>query len=210
LQAIARDISTRYNQLKRDNNRLVQVNLRNFSYYIPMKMDKPSVPTVFNQSVPYAAYEVVRRIHKYVQGKTKSVHAKEQADNPRPSIGWTPTTMELVILPYAKRPVLKDINLVLKPGRTYLVLGPPGYVHRNHKKNSMQLLSTSSSVTNSTPVSHFQNSCGKTTLLKAIAGRLRYRGDSKEESFANQPHREGRIEYNGVSTTVKNKRLRRL
>ncbi|KAL3920572.1 MAG: hypothetical protein SGARI_006911, partial [Bacillariaceae sp.] len=65
LNNVAKEISTRYNMLKCDNDRLVQVNLRNFSYYIPMKMDKPTVPTVFNQSVPYAAYEVVRRIHRY-------------------------------------------------------------------------------------------------------------------------------------------------
>jgi ABC-type multidrug transport system ATPase subunit len=36
--------------------------------------------------------------------------------------------------------------------------------------------------------------------LKAIADRLSFKGDSEEESVPNLPHREGRIEYNGVST----------
>ncbi|KAG7360095.1 ABC-2 type transporter-domain containing protein [Nitzschia inconspicua] len=167
-QSIAQDISMVINQALLDEDRLVQVNMRNFSYFIPMKMDKPTVPTVFNQSVPYAAYEVIRRIHKYVQSKKERKDGSENADHPSPA-QWTPTTMEDIVLPYAKRPVLKDINLVLKPGRTYLVLGPPG--------------------------------SGKTSLLKAIADRLPYHGDSKEEGVPNLPHREGRIEYNGVSTT---------
>ncbi len=62
---------------------------------------------------------------------------------------------------YEKKWILRDVNLVLKPGRTYLVMGPPG--------------------------------CGKTSLLKAIAGRL---GNKSS-------HCEGRIEYNGVSTEVR-------
>ena len=62
---------------------------------------------------------------------------------------------------YEKKWILKDINLVLKPGKTYLVMGPPG--------------------------------CGKTSLLKAIAGRLKNKAS----------HCKGRIEYNGVSMEVR-------
>jgi ABC-type multidrug transport system fused ATPase/permease subunit len=169
-QSLVQGLSTMHiNQVGMDQDHLVQVNMRNFSYFIPMKMDKPTVPTVFNQSVPYAVYEVIRRIHMYVHSKKRTPVNGDEADRAS-SATWTPTTLEDIVLPYAKRPVLKEINLVLKPGRTYLVLGPPG--------------------------------CGKTSLLKAIADRLSYQGDSEQESVPNLPHREGRIEYNGVSTTV--------
>ena len=59
---------------------------------------------------------------------------------------------------YEDKWILKDINLVLKPGKTYLVMGPP--------------------------------SCGKTSLLKAVAGMLKPSGEG------------GKIEYNGISKKV--------
>ena len=60
---------------------------------------------------------------------------------------------------YEQKWILRDINLVLKPGKTYLVMGPP--------------------------------SCGKTSLLKAVAGMLKPSGET------------GRVEYNGISCKVR-------
>lgn len=77
---------------------------------------------------------------------------------------------------YEEKYILKHITLVLKPGRTYLVMGPPG--------------------------------CGKTSLLKAIAGRLKNDCSSsnntngKRKTKNNASCCEGRIEYNGVSMEV--------
>jgi ABC-type multidrug transport system ATPase subunit len=67
---------------------------------------------------------------------------------------------------------LSDINLVLKPGTTYLVLGPPG--------------------------------CGKTSLLKAIAGRLPNKSPKKKgaDPPKDKAYQTGRVEYNGVSVEV--------
>lgn len=76
---------------------------------------------------------------------------------------------------YEEKYILKHISLVLKPGRTYLVMGPPG--------------------------------CGKTSLLKAIAGRLKNNcsGSSNENGTKKSAasYCEGRIEYNGVSLEVR-------
>ena len=67
--------------------------------------------------------------------------------------------MKDVLGHYEKKWILQDINLVLKPGTTYLVMGPP--------------------------------SCGKTSLLKGVAGMLKREGEG------------GKIEYNGVSREVR-------
>jgi ABC-type multidrug transport system fused ATPase/permease subunit len=142
---IADAISGRYNEEEIERG-LVQVNMKNFSYFIPEKMDKPTVPTVFNQSVFYAAFEVGRRVTKYLHWKTHESKrstpdpstrndgdAGEAAgsgdgdhDADASSMSWGPTKAQDIVYPYSKRPVLKNINLVLKPGNTYLVLGPPG------------------------------------------------------------------------------------
>ena len=149
--------------------RLVEVRIKDFSYYIPIKADAPSVKTVGNQSICYAAYEFFRRIHQYRMYRKKSRHpTKVDGPTHRRSSRWSPVSASDILLPFDKKPVLSEINLVLKPGRTYLVLGPP--------------------------------ECGKTSLLKAIAGRLPV-GKSVFDGkpTKDKPHQEGRIEYNRVS-----------
>ena len=83
---------------------------------------------------------------------------------------WLPRTASDIINPFASKPILDDINLVLKPGTTYLVLGPPG--------------------------------CGKTSLLKAIAGRLPNHAPNKKNADPpkDRAYQTGRVEYNGVAT----------
>jgi ABC-type cobalamin/Fe3+-siderophores transport system ATPase subunit len=149
--------------------RLVEVRMKDYSYYIPIKADAPTVKTVGNQSICYAAYEVIRRMHQYLVYRSTSRHPSALNDkNRRRSSRWSPVSASDIFLPFDKKPVLCEINLVLKPGRTYVVLGPP--------------------------------ESGKTSLLKAIAGRLpastSYIGG---KPLKNKPHHEGRIEYNGIS-----------
>jgi len=113
----------------------VRVTLKDYSYHVPTREDAPSIKTVFNQSPCYAASSFLVNVGELITGSRKI----------RDMCGH-----------YEKKWILKDVNLVLKPGTTYLVMGPPG--------------------------------CGKTSLLKAVAGRLK------------KKHGMGRIEYNGVST----------
>jgi len=142
--------------------RLVEVRLRNVSYHVPIKMDAPDVKTVANQSVCYGAYEFFRRWHQFCQRSRQAAADAGQGN-------WTARTRGDVVLPYGKKAILSDIDLVLKPGKTYLILGPPG--------------------------------CGKTSLLKAIAGRLPdFKGSDGGEPGRNKPHMTGRIEFNGVTT----------
>jgi len=39
---------------------------------------------------------------------------------------WSPRSVSDVVLPFAKKPILKDVSLAFRPGGTVLVLGPPG------------------------------------------------------------------------------------
>ena len=105
--------------------RLVEVRIKNYSYFIPVKADAPTVKTVANQSICYAAYEFFRRIHQYRMYR-KALRASGQKDpKRRRSSRWSPVSASDVFLPFDKKRILADINLVLKPGRTYVVLGPP-------------------------------------------------------------------------------------
>lgn len=140
--------------------RLVEVRVRDYSYYIPEKADAPSVKTVANQSICYAAYEFFRRMHQYRTDRREGTGASRRASL------WRPTTASDVFLPYDKMAILSNINLVLKPGRAYLILGPPA--------------------------------SGKTSLLKAIAGRLPTTRGMDGKPLKEKPHMDGRIEYNGV------------
>ena len=94
--------------------RQVGVRMKDFSYHVPVKMDAPTVPTVLNQSICYLSYEVFRRVSRYCNRKTRS------------GDGWAPSNVSDIVLPFAKKAILRDLNLVFNPGQTYLVLGPPG------------------------------------------------------------------------------------
>jgi ABC-type multidrug transport system ATPase subunit/ABC-type multidrug transport system permease subunit len=102
-------------QDQQKTERLVEVRLRDVSYNVPVKMDAPSVKTVANQSLCYGMYEFFRRVKQYWSRPTDSLEDR-----------WLPTTAKDVFRPYQTKPILHDINLVLKPGRAYLILGPPG------------------------------------------------------------------------------------
>jgi ABC-type multidrug transport system fused ATPase/permease subunit len=154
------DIGDGYNKFQAHlgMDRHVQVNLRNFSYHVPVKMDSPSIKTVLNQSPSYAIFEFFRRVHHYCQRKTSSPER------------WAADTTSDLFLPFDKKAILSQVTLCFQPGKTYLILAPPGG--------------------------------GKTTLLKAIAGRLHYGRDLSGHPIKNYPHIDGRIEFNGVTKEV--------
>lgn len=84
----------------------LEVRLQNVTYTVdaPEKVENSGVPkikTVFSASLVYKLYQWLLRASKVQE------EPFEKADTPRESI-------------------LKNINLVIKPGKQYLVLGPPG------------------------------------------------------------------------------------
>uniref|UniRef100_A0A7S4MWX6 ABC transporter domain-containing protein n=1 Tax=Odontella aurita TaxID=265563 RepID=A0A7S4MWX6_9STRA len=86
------------------SKREVLVRISNYSYNVPIMVDAPQVKTVMNQSPCYAVSSFFSHLREYFSGGRK--------------IGD-------VFGHYEKKPILKDISLVLKPGTTYLVMGPP-------------------------------------------------------------------------------------
>ena len=159
--------------------RLVEVRLRDVSCYVPVKMDAPSVKTVANQSVCYGAFELVRRLHQFCQSQgsdnpagtaDKETDTEEAAGQPQQQQQWEATTSSDVVSPYGQKAILHNIDLVLKPGKVYLILGPPG--------------------------------CGKTSLLKCIAGLLPNAAANGAQPKKHQSYQSGRVEFNGVATEV--------
>ena len=158
----------------------VEVRLKDYSYHVPIRVDAPSIKTVFNQSPCYVGTTILKNVGELITGSRKvsslHIHCYIVTCVLQRYIHFVLVSNYLLHIPYVmlyqqkvkdilghheNKYILKDINLVLKPGKTYLVMGPPG--------------------------------CGKTSLLKAVSGMLR---NSGVES--------GRIEYNGVSKEVSN------
>lgn len=118
----------------------VEVRMHNYSYHVPINVEVANIKTVINQSPCYAMTTFMINVGELFTGKRK---------------------VKDILGHHEKKWILQDINLVLKPGKTYLVMGPP--------------------------------SCGKTSLLKAVAGLLKKEGEG------------GKIDYNGVSREVSNR-----
>lgn len=174
-----------------DPTNLVQVALKDVSYLVPYQLDKHTKTTVVNQSICYFTYEFFRRLASLftTSSKDDSDDINNRNDVAVPSTLSTGSNSSLkgkakprkyqvrdvasLFVPFEHKPVLHHINLIFKPGKTYVVLGPPG--------------------------------CGKTSLLKAIAGRLPHAQtmhNTVPQPVRGQPHVSGKIEYNGVATQV--------
>jgi ABC-type multidrug transport system ATPase subunit len=106
----------------------IEIRIDKFSYSAPITAESNKIHTVYNTGMIY-------RIVKYYKRLRKETHSEE---------------------PMKTKVILDDISLALKPGRMYLVLGPPG--------------------------------SGKSSLLKAIAGRL---------SVQHGEDASGSVSYNG-------------
>ena len=78
----------------------LEVRLRNVSYTVPIDANSTKIQTVYNASCLYPVFKFFKR----------RIVRCEPVPVPR----------------IVQKHVLQNINLVLKPGRQYLVLGPPG------------------------------------------------------------------------------------
>lgn len=110
----------------------IEVRIDDLSYSVPVTASSNKIQTVYNSSIVYKIIKFVKN-----RGARRDPQARTE-----------PTS----------KVILDQISLALKPGRMYLLLGPPA--------------------------------SGKTTLLKAIAGRL---------STKHGEQKTGRVTYNGRS-----------
>ena len=83
----------------------VQVRLQNVTYQAKQAVSGNKIPTVYNTSLLYPIYKSWKRYRK--EGWRAAWH--QMWDKPE----------------YKTVNILQDIDLVLQPGRSYLVLGPP-------------------------------------------------------------------------------------
>ena len=96
LQAIARE----YDKIMHGYNEYpLEVRLKDFTYTVPVETKSSKIMTVYNAS---CVYPIAQHMKRFVLGEPKKMKECET------------------------KAVLRNINLVLKPGKQYLVLGPPG------------------------------------------------------------------------------------
>ncbi len=115
----------------------IEIRIDNLTYTVPVTSSSNKIKTVYNSSIIYKLVKLFKRVG--------NSNAAENGSGPTSKV------------------ILDRISLLLKPGRMYLLLGPP--------------------------------SSGKTSLLKAIAGRLSTKDGEKKK---------GRVTYNGRSFEDKN------
>jgi len=108
----------------------IEVRLKNFNFYVPTQAKSKSfVATVWNQSIFYATIEFFRRVERVVKYKRKKRARREQpSDRSTDSIRGLDDSERnhRRLFPKEYRKVLDDINVCLRPGNMYLLLGPPG------------------------------------------------------------------------------------
>lgn len=161
----------------------VEVRLCNFSYYVPIRTDAPSVKTVLNQSPCYGTYEFARRFARLISSRKKKNLS-------------IPHIASKVFMPFDKTPVLTDINLVFKPGKTYVILGPPG-----SGKTSLLM-----AIAGRLP--HFVNTVTKKPIRGKphISGRVEYNGvttdDDPDMVLANVASFVGQLDCHAPYLTV--------
>jgi ABC-type multidrug transport system ATPase subunit len=114
----------------------IEIRMENLTYSVPVTLGGNKIRTVYNSSAIY-------RIVKFFKGLRQGYANEEQKGT---------------------KVILDDMSIVLRPGKMYLVLGPPG--------------------------------SGKSTFLRAIAGRLKV---GKDATMA------GSISYNGKRREEKTK-----
>ena len=96
LQAIARE----YDKIMDGYNEYpLEVRLKDFSYIVPVALKSSKIMTVYNASF---AYPIAQHVKRFILGESKQMKECN------------------------KKAVLRNINLCLKAGKQYLVLGPPG------------------------------------------------------------------------------------
>lgn len=156
-----RRLRRRLTMAPRHRSKMVQVNVENLSYHVPVQLDAHGKETVLNQSLLYLAYEFFLRFRNWVappeNSQDTSYRVKSFSD---------------LFVPYEKKTVLHDISLVFQPGKAYLVLGPPN----SGRTTLLRAISGR--------LPHLLNATDGKPLKKHahITGTVAYNGVTKEES----------------------------
>jgi len=108
---LIRQLTERFNEVNGGENRSdeihVHVRLKDVSYHVPVYTDEPAMASVWNQTQCYVFWQLIKRLFRYCCRRGARDYFQ-------------------IMRPVEKKAILRNANLIFKPGNSYIVLGPPG------------------------------------------------------------------------------------
>jgi len=106
---LQRQMTKKWNKANMNKDFLhVEVRLHDVSYHVPVMTEGPAIATWMNQSPCYKVYKVLERL----------VNCCKRCDGDH--------SYRQILGAVSKKTILRNTNLIFKPGKSYIILGPPG------------------------------------------------------------------------------------